>query len=68
MFAVNEWDGYSGLFNNSVKGTWEGSVWNVQGKTKQPRTVLLANANSTPDKIKFEEGVKSKVNSGLKLL
>ena len=58
---MNEWDGSSKLFNNSVKGIWEGSQWASRVGSYKPRTVLLCNANATPKSISFDAGVKSKV-------
>ena len=61
--SVNEWDGKTDLFNNAVKGVWEGSSWSVsKSEGYVPKTVLLANANSTPDDIRMDAAVKSKVN------
>ena len=60
--SVNEWDGKTDLFNNAVKGVWEGSSWSVsKSEGYVPKTVLLANANSTPEDIRMDAGVKSKV-------
>ena len=60
---MNEWDGKTDLFNNAVKGVWEGSSWSVsKSEGYVPKTVLLANANSTPDQIRMDAAVKSKVN------
>ena len=60
---MNEWDGRSDLFNNAVMGIWEGSSWSVcKGHSSLvPRTVLLANANTTPEDLNLDAGVKSKV-------
>ena len=61
FIVVNEWDGSSKLFNNSVKGIWEKSAWSTKLGEYIPKTVLLCNANTTPDAIQFEAGLKSKV-------
>ena len=63
MLLVNEWDNSkaSKLFNNAVKGIWESSAYSSVVASNKPRTVLMVNANSTPDDIKFDPGVRSKV-------
>ena len=66
FLSVNEWDNSSKgskLFNNAVQGIWEGSSWSSRSVTYTPRTTLMVNANATPDDIKYEPGVKSKVIS-----
>ena len=58
---MNEWDKKkSEMLNNAVTGLWECSSWSGAISAK-PRTALLCNANATPDQIKFDPGVKSKV-------
>ena len=49
------------MYNSGVKGIWDGGSWSVRGGEATPRTVLLVNANATPDELKFEPGVESKV-------
>ena len=62
--SVNEWDNSkaSKLFNNAVKGIWESSAYSSVVASNKPRTVLMVNANATPDNIKFDPGVRSKVS------
>ena len=49
------------MLNNGVTGIWECSSWSGAVSAK-PRTALLVNANATPDQIKFDPGVRSKVS------
>ena len=51
------------MFNGAVKGIWEASAYSSSTASNRPRTVLMVNANSTPDEIKFAPGVKSKVST-----
>jgi hypothetical protein len=62
--SVNEWDNNKGsrLFNSAVKGIWEKSAWSSKMGANKPTTVLMVNANATPDDLKFEHGVRSKVS------
>ena len=39
---------------------WEGSSWSGKD-TFTPKTVLLANVNATPDEMRLDSAVKSKV-------
>ena len=41
-------------------GVWEGSTWSGKD-TYRPRTVLLANVNATPDELRLDAAVRSKV-------
>ena len=62
-FSANEWDNKKGgiLYNSAVKGIWDGGSWSTRGGDAVPRTVILVNANATPNDLKFEPGVESKV-------
>ena len=45
-----------------MKGIWEPSSWSVKGSASYvPRTVLLANANTTPGELNLDAGLRSKV-------
>ena len=48
------------MLNNGVTGIWECSSWSGSISAK-PRSALLCNANATPDQVKFDPGVRSKV-------
>ena len=41
-------------------GVWEGSSWSGKD-TFTPKTVILANVNATPDEMRLDSAVKSKV-------
>ena len=45
-----------------MKGVWEAGSYSSKSASNRPRTVLIVNANSTPEDIKFDRGVKSKVS------
>ena len=45
-----------------MKGIWESSAYSSVVASNKPRTVLMVNANATPNDIKFDPGVRSKVS------
>ena len=45
-----------------MKGVWDGGSYSTTQAGYPPRTVLMVNANSTPDDLKLESGVRSKVS------
>ena len=53
------------FINPVLEGIWEGSAWSTAHCEYIPKTALLCNANTNPDGIKFDPGVKSKVGEEL---